>query len=226
VKQTMVGQKFGYWEVIKKDDHHPGSRNSFWICRCQCGTVRSITRSSLITGRSSSCGCKPSENRKGINMTHGMSKTRLYHEWLSMRRRCKNPKLKSSECYVGKGITVCDEWQTFEPFHAWAIENGYDDSLTIDRIDNSKGYSPSNCRWVTNEEQQQNKTNTVSIEYNGESWCLRTLCTHLGFPYKTAHRRYMRLKHAGKEISADKILEPIHTEKIAKRYRNHSDLDQ
>lgn len=220
-KHDITGKTFGYWTVLHRDKPHKGKQNSYWICQCACGAVRSVNRSTLVNGRSQSCGCKPSDNRKGINKTHGMSKTRIYHEWLSMRRRCSSPNIKCASSYFEKGITVCDEWKDdFCAFHEWALENGYNDNLTIDRIDNSIGYSPSNCRWISFEAQQSNKTNNVYIDYNGEKWCLRTLCNHIGFPYKTAHRRYMRAKRAGKPILAEKLLEPIHLEKIPIKYRN------
>lgn len=218
----ITGQTFGHWTVIRKDDPHPGCRNSYWICRCVCGTERSVNRSTLVNGRSSSCGCVPSDKRKGINMTHGMSRTRLFHEWTSMRRRCSNPNGKCAKNYCLKGITVCEEWNKFELFRDWAFANGYSDSMTIDRIDNDKGYSPDNCRWVPFANQARNKTNNRIVEYNGEKWCLRTLCTHLGFPYKTAHRRYMSALRAGKPINIEKLFEPVHSEKIATRYRNQS----
>ena len=104
-------------------------------------------------------------------------------------------------------------------FYNWSLDNGYNDSLTIDRIDNSKGYSPENCRWVTKEEQQRNKTNNVYVEYNGEQYCLRNLCTMLNFPYKTAHRRYIRWNKSGKSFTTEQLLSPVHTEKIAYKYR-------
>ena len=216
----MTGMQFGYWTVLYKDSPHKGSKNSFWVCQCKCGNLRTITRSTLLSGKSLSCGCKPSENRKGINKTHGMSKTRLYHEWISMRRRCSSPNNKFAANYYLKGISVCPQWEKFEQFRDWALANGYTDSMTIDRIDNDKGYCPENCRWIPFDEQARNKTNNRYIEYKGETWCLRTLSTHLGFPYKTAHRRYMRLLKAGKPITADKLFEPVHTEKISFRYRH------
>ena len=209
-KFDLTGKKFGYWTVIGKDETIHNSQNTRWICKCECGTVRSILRFTLVNGRSQSCGCRVSEKRKGINKTHGMSKTRLYHEWLSMRRRCKNPNDKSADSYYNKGITVCDEWNdSFESFSLWALANGYNDRLTIDRIDNEKGYTPDNCRWITNEEQQRNRTNTVVILYNGEKWCLRTLFIALGFPYKLAHQRYTRAMKANKPITTEMLFAPI-----------------
>jgi len=220
-KYDLTGRTFGHWFVVEKDLAPNGSKNSRWICRCTCGTVKSVFQYSLLSGRSASCGCVISEKKKGINKTHGMSNTRIYREWASMRRRCKNRNDKSASSYFGKGITVCSEWDSsFETFYEWAIANGYSDNLTIDRIDNSLGYMPSNCRWVTNDEQQKNKTNTVKIVYNGKEWCLRALCIHIGFPYKTAHGRLLRLKKSGREITTDALFAPINTDKIAKRFRH------
>ena len=217
----ISGKTFGHWLVLRKDDPHPGSRNSYWICRCTCGTERSVIRASLVSGRSTNCGCIVSEKKKGINKTHGMSKTRLFHEWVSMKRRCSNPKDKSAKSYYQKGITVCDEWAaSFEPFRDWAMANGYSDDLTIDRIDNSLGYSPDNCRWISNDDQQKNKTNTIKVEYEGKVWCLRDLCIHLGFPYKTAYRRYSRLINSGRKPTADVLFAPVETKKVAKCYRH------
>ena len=217
----ITGNRYGYWTVLRKDVVHPGKRNSYWICECQCGTIKSVTRSSLVNGESLSCGCRPSESRKGINATHGMSRTRIYKEWLLMKHRCKTNS-DYSRYYIDKGIKVCDEWENeFVAFNDWALSHGYSDDLTIDRIDNDKGYSPDNCRWVTRAEQARNKTNNIFVEYNGKSWCLRTLCAHVGFPYKLAHRRYTRLIKRGAKVNTDDLLAPVHSEKIALKYRKH-----
>ena len=89
---------------------------------------------------------------------HGMSGTRLYQIWLDMRQRCNNPNNAFYHRYGGRGITITPEWETFQKFHEWAVNSGYDDTLTIDRIDNDGNYDPKNCKWSTQKEQAQNKT--------------------------------------------------------------------
>ena len=100
---------------------------------------------------------------------HGMNGTRIYREWCHMRERCFSKRHKSYKHYGGKGIKVCEEWDnSFIPFYEWAMANGYNDTLTLDRIDVNGNYEPSNCRWITNLEQQRNKKNNRFIEINGE----------------------------------------------------------
>ena len=101
---------------------------------------------------------------------HGISKTRVYHIYKGMINRCYNPHNESDrKYYYDKGITVCDEWRNnIKAFYEWAMNNGYDDNLTIDGIDNNKGYSPTNCRWITQYEQNKNRSCSVNIKYKGE----------------------------------------------------------
>lgn len=220
----LSGKTFGYLTVIERAGSDSTGKNSTWLCRCKCGNTKIVNRSVLTRndrkGHISSCGCRTYESK---NYTHGMSKTRIYHEWLSMRKRCSRAIAKDYDSYEGRGITVCDEWNNdFISFYEWAMNNGYDDSLTIDRVDVEKGYSPENCRWITIESQQSNKRNTVRINYEGEEWCLRTLCMHIGFPYKTANARYIRMKRRGESITPEKLFKPINTDKISSSNQRRS----
>ena len=109
-----------------------------------------------------------SENRKkGIK--HGETTTRLYQIWENMRQRCFNLKYNRYSDYGGRGISMCKSWDDFLVFKKWALENGYLDTLTIDRMDNDRGYEPNNCRWITNLEQQSNTRKNRVVEANGES---------------------------------------------------------
>ena len=99
---------------------------------------------------------------------HGGCKTKLWGVWYSMNNRCTNPKNSHYEYYGGKGISVCEEWKDFAIFRSWALGNGYKEGLSIDRIDNSKNYSPENCRWADAITQANNKSNNVTIPFRGK----------------------------------------------------------
>lgn len=215
----IIGRKFGKLTVVDRDNSFHDPKRTKWLCECECGNIKSIYRDSLISGRTKSCGCQMNKGKKGINSTHGMSKTRIYKEWASMRKRCK-PNSNDAANYYNRGIFVCDEWNNdFVSFCKWAFANGYQDTLSIDRINNNDGYYPQNCRWVPIEAQQSNKTNTIKVLYKGEYHCLHELCELLGFPYKTAHKRYIKLKNKGLPITSDALFSPIQANKIALKYR-------
>lgn len=146
-------------------------------CTCECTNKKNhIVISSLISGNTKSCGCLNKELTIERNTKHGQAKrgkkTRLYEIWNSMRKRCDNPNTASSKGYYDKGIKYCDEWNEFSIFQKWAEENGYDENLTLERKDNSKGYNPDNCCWIPKSEQSKNRTTNHYITYNGETHTL------------------------------------------------------
>lgn len=173
--KDLTGQSFGRLTVIKRADDYvspSGNVSTQWFCKCDCGNTTIVGTSSLTLGVTSSCGCKAIEITKELCTTHGMTHTRIYHLYYSMRARCYNPDSTSYKKYGAKGITVCDEWlgeNGFINFCKWAMANGYEEHLTIDRIDGTKGYSPDNCRWATYKEQANNTKATVFLTYNGET---------------------------------------------------------
>lgn len=149
--------------------HHKDKRGkAYWLFRCSCGKEVITRKGSVTSGEIKSCGCSHKEQ----NITHGLSKSNLYFVFQAMKQRCYNKSNLGYSEYGGRGITICDEWLTNpESFYTWAIENGYKRGLSIDRIDNNKGYSPENCRWATQEQQQKNKRTNLSLTYKGKTCC-------------------------------------------------------
>ena len=126
---------------------------------------------------------------------HNGKKTRLYTIWYNMRNRCDNTENKEYSNYGGRGIKVCKEWYSFIAFRDWAIKNGYKDTLTIDRIDNSGDYCPENCRFATLKMQANNRTNNHYITYKGKTQTLKQWAEELNIPYYRLRSRINNYKY-------------------------------
>lgn len=193
--KRLVGRKFGRLTVIDstaKRDIHTGS--IIWKCQCDCGNIVYVSTSNLESNsnhRTQSCGCLRREN----STKHSLSKTKLYKKLVAIKGRCKNPKNANYFRYGGRGIGLCSDWdgkQGFENFYVWAIAHGYEDGLTIDRIDNNKGYSPDNCRWVTQKLQMNNTRRNRYITIDGETHSLTDWAEIKGISIGTIRDRLKR----------------------------------
>ena len=162
-KKVLKSNVFGRLTVVGLD--HLGIRGlKYWKLSCSCGGTTIVSTSDLHTGKVNSCGCLQREKLAKRNTTHGMSKTRLYRIWQGVIRRCYNENATDYKNYGLRGITVCNGWfHSFPQFKVWADLNGYTDKLTIERIDNDKGYCPSNCTWIPKSEQSKNRRKTLTF---------------------------------------------------------------
>lgn len=186
-RRELDGQVFGLWTVLKY--HGSSGQGAMWLCRCECGTERPTYASSLVTGRSLSCGCaRPGNIKHGHNAGAGQSPT--YKSWRNMLARCGNPKHAAYHVYGGRGIAVCAEWHSFVQFLEDMGERPK--GKTLDRIDNNKGYSKANCRWLTMREQCSNRANNHRITHNGESHIISEWARLLGIKEGTIRARVCR----------------------------------
>lgn len=192
--KDISGQKFGRLVALYKL-HNYHKTGSYWLCCCKCGNLAEVYLGSLRSGATNSCWCLHTEKMKDIFTKHGKTNTRPYKIWKCMTQRCNNKRNNDYKYYGGRGIKICDEWlNDFMNFYNWAIANGYNDNLTIDRIDVNGNYEPSNCRWVNQKTQARNRRNNLNYTINGEAHCLKEWCILLSIDYKKAHRRLYRDK--------------------------------
>ncbi len=166
--RDLYNQKFGRLTAISLVD---GTGKRKWLCQCECGKSVIVLQGNLTRSHTLSCGCLKQEIvRSGAHTVHGQSHTRLYSIWKGMRKRCYNQNASNYPRYGGRGITICSEWlESFEHFHAWAMQNGYADDLSIDRMDVNGNYSPENCRFATAKRQSNNRRSNRVIVCNGIS---------------------------------------------------------
>jgi len=197
--KDLTGLVFNNWTILELSNRTNKKDDRYWVCECACEykTIKHIAERALSFGTSRSCGCLlgkiPSkkikkESEKILKISKDKINKVLYNKrimniYSGMKTRCYNPNSKNYKYYGDKGVIICEEWLNDRRlFYEWAVNNGYSDELTIDRIDNDGNYSPDNCRWATWEQQANNKSNTVYYRYEGKiksslDWCKETWLT-------------------------------------------------
>ncbi|TDM41832.1 hypothetical protein ETI10_01730 [Macrococcoides goetzii] len=164
-----TGERHGRLTVLSLSDKRSG-RKTYWNCICDCGNEKVVRSDSLKVTQS--CGCLKREQdmiNLGIINNHGMTKHPLYGRWNAMINRCENNKTKQYKSYGARGIKVCEDWKDILKFIDWAEDNGFEEGLTLERIDVNGNYEPGNCEWIPMDLQHYNKTTSVHHTYKGET---------------------------------------------------------
>lgn len=183
----MIGKKFNRLTVLEECIERDKHRRIVYKCLCDCGNITYVKGTQLRSGAIKSCGCIKGVSRRGYKYNY----PRLYNTWQNMKRRCYDKKSQYYQDYGGRGITICDEWlNDNKTFFEWALNNGYQDDLTIDRIDVDGNYEPSNCRWATNDEQANNMRTNINLTYNGKTQSIAQWSRELGIKQNTLYARY------------------------------------
>ena len=217
--KDITGNKYGRLTVIcqcgNRRSQVNGKTVTMWKCICDCGKTVVVPKYALTSGSTRSCGCLKADNNRNTWTTHGMSKTRLYRIWRSMKDRCYNKSSPAYQYYGGKGIKMCDEWigsNGFQDFHRWAIQNGYEEPLTIERISVDGDYSPENCMWIPRNKQTRNRSCTNWVSYNGEKYTLTEASKLFDFDRATLRKHIAECdddsERAIKELIEDRKLHP------------------
>ena len=194
----FTGQRVGRLTVLHFGEHRrtvSGTSKRYWLCKCDCGNTCLVESQCLSKGVTRSCGClKIESDRTNKNhLRHGKSKTRLYKIWVDIKRRCDDSLRKAYKYYGGKGITYCKEWQQFEPFYEWSMNNGYKDNLSIDRIDYNGNYCPENCRWVDSFVQANNTSRNHYITYKNKTLTVAQWAREIGINRSVLNDRINKL---------------------------------
>lgn len=193
VVNDLTGQRFGRLTVIERAENQ--NQRAMWKCKCDCGNETEVISANLVRGNTKSCGCLKSQVSKERLTIHGMVDTKLYKTWLGMKARCTNVNNKKYKNYGGRGISICPEWKKeFLNFYEWSVKSGWNKKLSIDRVNNDGNYEPSNCKWSTWKEQENNRSNNAWYEYKGETKTISQWSDIYGIPYKTIACRILKHK--------------------------------
>ncbi len=189
----MIGRRFGRLTVLRIGSTISSNKSKWYLCRCDCGTEREFPGDKMRLGTTRSCGCLRSELTRSRTVTHGLTNHRLFPVWKSIMSRCYNINNKAFKSYGNRGIRVCHRWHDVAAFIA-DNEHLAAPGLSIDRVDNSKGYSIDNTRWATRVEQATNRRSNVLLTHDGKTQTLFQWAREVGLKPSTLWARIRRRK--------------------------------
>ena len=188
MKNDLTNKTIGKLTILKFLRYDKLKQSNIWLCQCECGNLVERSAKSLKKSLTPSCGCYKRERMSCGNPKHNLTKTPIYNLWKTIKKR-----VRVQKSYIELGIKMCEEWENNPvSFYNWCKENGYSKGLQLDRIDNLKGYSPDNCRFVTCKQNQNNRRNNIIVEYAGKKMTLPQASEKSGINYKVLQARYYR----------------------------------
>ena len=215
----ISGKRFGRLTVIccsgtKKS--LGGYPYKMWLCKCDCGNYKELSTGNLTSANTKSCGCLKVDKNLARFTTHGESKTKLYRVWASMKDRCYRKGSNGYENYGARGIQICDCWKNnFQAFRDWAVANGYEEKLTIERRDVNGDYCPENCTWIPKSEQARNRRNSHFITYRGETKTLSEWCREFHIDRECVRNKEKKLGSG--ELAIESVLNSTrHKRRVSK----------
>lgn len=213
--QEMKNKRFGRLLVISR--HGSDKRNNAtWLCQCDCGNTSIVSTAGLNKGHTNSCGCIHRERMANLTKTHGQSHSKAWNSWMKAKDRCFNSKHIAFHKYGGAGISMCDRWKnSFESFYA-DMGDPPTSTHSLDRIDNSKGYEPENCRWASKKQQSDNSSWPRLITFRGETKNLSEWSKSLGMDINSVRTR---IKILGWSVERA-LTEPPRKTKTTKLFRD------
>lgn len=193
-RKDLTGKVFGRLTVLSDGERRTPSGGMYWLCKCECGTIKEVPALALSKGITVSCGCYNKEvnsNRAihGHNRKKG-KKSPTYISWTKMNDRCNNQKCPEFKWYGERGIIICESWKSFSNFLADMGERP--EGKTLDRKDPNGNYEPSNCRWITQKEQANNTRRNVFITHNQQTKTVSEWADYLGIKYGTLYGRLFK----------------------------------
>ena len=194
----LTGKRIGRLVVLHEAEKRNSQGHRKWVCQCDCGNIATITGTDLTKENpTQSCGCLQKEITSRIKTGSGIWQgastdpkyKRIYRIWDGMKRRCEDPTNKRYDSYGNRGISICKEWHDFNIFKEWALNNGYQDDLTIERSNVNRNYEPNNCTWIPFKDQGKNRQNTRRITYKGQTHLIPEWSEITGLPLTMLYSR-------------------------------------
>jgi hypothetical protein len=193
-REDIIGKKFGMITVISIEKSKKNNDNHLMVNGlCDCGKKVFTRLTLLLNNKTKSCGCLAINKTIKRCTKHGYYGSRLYKIWNGMLSRTKYKSKKDKKRYWGRGIYICKDWEDFNSFKEWSLNNGYKDNLSIDRINNDDGYKPSNCRWATIQQQSENKSTTKLYKYKNSFVTIRYLSDISGINKSCLRKRLEKM---------------------------------